>query len=157
MKVFIALSIAVIILLSPSYGLAQSLKDAPVVFRSGNWKVLRTVDKMNDKTDCTGIYKEDYGVQLTEDTLFLKVQGGVEAVTLRFGDKPAQKLRLAKELEKKIRSVMLTDSEFAELTGSGRLIYQVNTVLDSVKTNEINLSGFEEALANIQSGCPVKK
>lgn len=157
MKVFVALSIAVTILLSPSYGLAQNLKEAPVVFRAGNWKVLRTVDKMDDKTNCTGIYKEDYGVQLTEDTLYLKVQGGVEAVTLRFGDKPAQKLRLAKELEKKLRAVMLTDSEFDELSGSGRLLYQVNTIINSVKTNEINLTGFEETLANIRAGCPVKK
>jgi len=157
MKVFAALSIAVTILLSPSYGLAQSLKDAPVVFRSGNWKVIRTVDPMKDTTTCTGIYKDDYRVQLTDGKLFIGIQGGIETVTLRFGEKPAQDLRLAKDMEKKIRSVIITDSEFSELSGSERLLYQVSTLVGSSKTNEIKLAGFEEALANIQSGCPVKK
>jgi len=96
-------------------------------------------------------------VQLTDGKLFIGIQGGIETVTLRFGEKPAQDLRLAKDMEKKIRSVIITDSEFSELSGSERLLYQVSTLVGSSKTNEIKLAGFEEALANIQSGCPVKK
>ncbi len=153
-----ALTIATLILfvLSPSSLFAQSLKNATVAFRAGDWKVLRTVDPMKDTTNCTGIYKENYAVQLTSDTLFIGIQGGIESVTLRFGEKPARGLRLAQEMEKKIRSIVITGSDFSELTGSGRLRYQASTLVSGIKSDEIQLAGFEEALANIRSGCPLQ-
>jgi hypothetical protein len=132
---------------------AQSLKDAKVVLRSGNWKVLRTTDPMKDTTSCTGIYKENYSVQLTSETLYIGVQGGIEGVTLRFGDKPARGLRLAQEMEKRIRSLILSGSEFSELSGSTRLRYQVSTLVSGIKTDEIDLAGYDAALAYIRAGC----
>jgi hypothetical protein len=80
---------------------AQGLKNAQPTLKVGNWTVLRSVDTMTDKISCTGIYKSNYGVQLTPDTLFVKVVGGVESVTLRFGDEPARRMRMPSKIEKK--------------------------------------------------------
>ena len=157
MKALAIFSVIISILTFQHPGYAQSLRDATVVFRAGNWKVLRLVDPMDDTVRCTGIYKDDYRIQLSPDNLFIGIQGGIETVTLRFGDKPAQKLRLASEMEKKIRSAIITGAEFEELNGSKRLLYQVNTLISGIKTGEINLDGFDEALSNIRSGCPLKK
>lgn len=133
---------------------AQGLKDAKVAFLSGNWKVLRSTDPMKDTTTCTGIYKDNYSVQLVSDRLFIGLTGGIESVTLRFDDKPAQRLRLAEDVEKKIRSVIIAGMEFTELAESSRLRYQVGTLVSGVKTGELDLTGIRETVENIRSGCP---
>lgn len=140
-----------------SFGVqAQGLKDATVALKSGSWKVLRSIDPMKDTVSCTGIYKNDFSVQLSPENLFITVSGGIQGVTLRFGDKPAKPMRLAEDMEKKIRAVIISGADFAELSGSGRLRYQVATLVSGVKTDEIDLTGFEEALDSIRSGCPVQ-
>jgi hypothetical protein len=149
---FTLAGIAAIVISTNSHG--QGLKDAAIAFQSANWKVLRSIDSMKDTTSCTGIYKDNYAIQLTTDTLFLGVQGGIQSVTLRYGDKAARSLRLADEMEKKIRSVIIKGADFAELSGSDRLRYQVSTLVSGIKTDELDLVGFEETLANIRSGCP---
>jgi hypothetical protein len=140
----------------PVGGLAQGLRDAKVAFSSGNWKVLRSTDPMKDTTNCTGIYKENYSVQLTPEKLFIGIQGGIQSVTLRFGEKPARGLRLAEDMEKKIRSVIISGSDFAELVDSDRLRYQVSTLVSGIKTDELDLTGLRAALENIRSGCPIQ-
>ena len=127
-----------------------------MAFRSGNWKVLRQIDPMKDTVDCTGIYKEDYGVQLAPQDLFIEVKGGVETVTLRFGDQPAQQMRLAADREKRVRAVIVAGVDFAELLASNRLRYQVLTLIGGVKTGELDLAGIQSALDNIHAGCPIQ-
>jgi hypothetical protein len=136
---------------------AQTLKDARIVSQSGNWKVLRSVDPMKDTTSCTGIHKDNYAIQLTSTTLYIGVLGGLQSVTLRYGDKPARKLRLPEEMEKKLRSIIITGQDFAELSGSVRLRYQASTLVRGIETDEIDLVGFDEVLANIRSGCPIQE
>ena len=140
----------------PTSGSAQSLKDAKLAFTSGNWKVLRSNDPMNDTTNCTGIYKDNYSVQLTPDRLFIGIQGGIQSVTLRFGEKPPRGLRLAEDIEKRIRSIIVSGSDFAELLDSERLRYQVSTLVSGIKTDELDLTGLRPALENIRSGCLIQ-
>lgn len=134
---------------------AQSLKDATVAFSKGNWKVLRSVDPMTDKTSCTGIYDNDYSIQLTPDTLYVSVSGGIESVLLRYDDQPPARMRLATDMEKKIRSMIISGGLFGQLSSTRRLRYQASTLVSGIKTGEIDLTDFNAALSNIQQGCPV--
>jgi hypothetical protein len=154
LRLVAALMIMVIV---PGYALAQSLKDAKVAFASGNWRVLRTINPMNDTTGCTGIYKEDYSVQMTSEKLYISIQGGIQGVTLRFGEKPARGFRLPEKIEKDIRSVIISGSDFAELVNSERLRYQVSTLVSGIKTGDLDLTGIRPALESIRSGCPIQE
>lgn len=149
-----SLAYALIMFLFISPADAQSLKDATVTFSKGNWKVLRSVDLMTDRTSCTGIYDNDYGVQLTPDTLYVSVSGGIESVLLRFDDQPPARMRLATDMEKKIRSVIISGGFFSQLSTANRLRYQTSTMVSGIKTGEIDLTDFSAALSNIQQGCP---
>jgi hypothetical protein len=135
---------------------AASLKDAEVAFTSGNWKVLRYLDSMKDTVVCTGIYKEKYGVQLTSNTLYVSVRGGLQSVTLRFSDKPARRLRLPEEMEKKIGSIIISGSDFSELVESDRLRVEASTLVSGIANEDLDLTGIKEALESVKSGCPVQ-
>ena len=140
----------------PSVACAQGLKDAKVALVTGNWKVLRSTDPMKDTTNCTGIYRDNYSVQLTPDRIFIGIQGGIRSVTLRFDDKPAKSLRLAEDIEKNIRSLIISGSEFAELSDSLRLRYQVGTLVSGIASGDLDLTGIRQALESIRSGCPTQ-
>jgi hypothetical protein len=133
-----------------------NLKSATVAFTSGNWKVLRDQDTMTDKMNCTGIYRDDYGVQLTAESLYIKISGGVESVTLRFGEDQVRPLRLATEMEKKVRVIILTGTDLEQLQTVSRLRYQASTLVSGIKTGELDLKGFSQALENIKAGCPLQ-
>jgi hypothetical protein len=141
--------------LVPIVGAAQGLKNATVAFTAGNWKVLRSIDQMKDTVNCTGIYKDNYQTQLTRDTLYIGVQGGLESVTLRFRDKPARSFRLAEKMEKEIRSIIISGSDFSELLESDRLRFQASTLVSGIKTDDLDLTGIREAQESIRSGCPI--
>lgn len=154
-KVIITLLATILITLT-SLPASANLKSAKVALVSGNWKVLHDKDMMTDKTDCTGIYKNNYGIQLTKDTLYISVPGGIQSVTLRFGDEPAQPFRLATEMEKKVGVIILTGSVFQKLQSVSRLRYQSSTLVDSVKSGDLDLTGLATALNSIKSGCPLR-
>lgn len=135
---------------------SQDLTDATVAMTSGNWKVLRSADMMTDKTTCTGIYNDDYGVQLSPDRLFISIRGGVQSVTLRFDDSPPERFRVATEMEKKIRSIIISGSDFTRLRSAQRLRYQSGTLVSGVQNGEINLTGSAAAYESITQGCPVE-
>jgi hypothetical protein len=109
---------------------------------------------MSDKTSCTGIHKGDRTIQLTGDTLFISVQGGIESITLRFGDEPPERMRLATDIEKKVRALSITGNEFRKLLGSRRLRVQVLTMVQGIAMFDLDLSGIEDAVGSIRSGCP---
>lgn len=148
--------LAAVALTLASSSASADLKNATVALKSGNGKVLRDKDTMTDKTDCTGIYRDDYGVQLTAKSLYIRVSGGLESVTLRFGDEPAHPLRLVTEEEEEIGVVILTGTEFEQLQTVSRLRYKALTLVSGVKTGELDLTGFSPALENIRAGCPVQ-
>lgn len=153
-KIFLLLAIVALAGLSTSA--SADLKTATVAFTSGNWKVLRDKDTMTDKIDCTGIYRDEYGVQLTAETLYVKVSGGLESVTVRFGDEQARPLRLPTETEKKIRAIMLTGTDLDQLQAVTRLRYQASTLVSGIKTGDLDLTGFTQALESIKAGCPLQ-
>jgi hypothetical protein len=154
-KTYLLTTFTALISLTGSVAFAD-LKDAQVAFKSGNWKVLRSIDSMKDTVDCTGIYKENYGVQLTNDTLYVSVKGGVESVTLRFGNKPARSLRLAEKLEKNIRSIIISGTDFSELLESDRLRIQASTLVRGIANEDFDLSGIKDALDSIRANCPTQ-
>lgn len=154
-KSFVALVTLAAVAVSAT-AFAQSLRDAETALTVGNWKVLRTIDQMNDSVRCTAIYNNDYSIQLSKDTLYLAVQGGVQGVTLRFDDNPANRLRLATDMEKRIRSVIISGREFSQLTGSSRLRYQVATLFRGSADGDIDLNGLPAALDSINRQCPIE-
>ena len=125
--------------------------------RYGKWTVLRDIDKMTDKVSCTGVQGDKYEIQLSSDTLFARVSGGVESVTLRFDQKPAQRMRLAKEMEKKVRAVIIDGSEFSEALDSNRILMEIGTLVSGIKTIEIDSTGIKEAVKFIADGCPLQQ
>ena len=133
--------------------LLAGLSSEPIVFKSGNWSVHRSTDAMTDEITCTGVYKDNYGIQLNDDTLYIQVRGGVRGVKLRFGEQPPEELRLPNDMEKKIGVIMIQDNDFTKLLASNRLRAEAITVLDSVNDYDIDLTGITDALKNIHSGC----
>lgn len=131
------------------------LTDAPTVFRTGDWRVVRDVNKMTDKVECTGLLGAGYDNQLTEAEFFVGFKGGVKSLTLRFGEKPAKPLRLASELEKYTQSAIISGGDFNELLEVERLRVQALTILDSVLLKDLNVRGIREVINNIKSGCPL--
>lgn len=134
---------------------AQGLKNATKTLTVGNWTVLRDVDAMTDKVGCTGIYKGEPSIQLSDSGFYFRVTGGIEAVTLRFDSEPARQMRLATKMEKNIRAIILDGSDFSTVTNSTRLRYQVLTLVSGTQSGDLDLSGIQEALAHIRANCPL--
>jgi hypothetical protein len=148
------LFLALVFLASAVPATSGSLADAPVVFRSGNWSVVRTTDPMTDAVSCTGIYKDDYAIQLSPSDLYIRVQGGIEGITLRFDDEAPRRLRLATEMEKKTDAVDISGADFTQLSSTRRLRVEVVTLVRGGQFSDIDLSGIREAQETIRLGCP---
>ena len=88
---------------------AQSLSKGEVVFTGTNWRVMRTKDGMTDKVTCTGIWRDEYRVQLNAEAFYInrKGQGGVDAYHVRIDDAPAKEMVLATRTERDISAIML--------------------------------------------------
>ncbi|MFD1839115.1 hypothetical protein [Paracidovorax cattleyae] len=135
---------------------SASLADSKKVFSSGSWSVLRGTDSMTDKATCTGVYKKDYSKQLSADTLYISIRGGISSVTMRFDDEPPRGLRLATETEKGIDAITVNEAEFDKLLQSSRLRMRVSTLVSGIQDFDIDLRGLNDAVENIRSGCPEK-
>jgi hypothetical protein len=145
-----------LVLLAASHATsAQSLKDAVTTLKVGNWSVLRSVDTMTDKLSCTGVYKSNYGVQLTPDSLYVKISGGIQSITMRFGDFPPQSMRLPQKLEKDVGTVIIEGREFSQAVETNRLRLQVLTLVRGVATEDLDTTGVQAAVEHIRAGCPM--
>lgn len=133
---------------------AQGLQNATPTLKTGNWTVLRNVDGMNDKIICTGIYKDNYRVQLTKEALYVRIPGGLEGIVLRFGDDPARPLRLPLKLEKEVGAVIFELGDFHAALATPRLRVQVGTLVRGVHFDDLDMTGAREAHAHITDGCP---
>lgn len=151
---FSTLAGCIVFICSGAFG--AGFEDAEVAFKTGNWKVLRSIDPMKDNVVCTGIFKENYGIQLTIDALYVSVKGGIQGVVLRFNDKPAKSWRIPEEIEKKIRSVIISGTDFSELIGSDRVRIQASTLVRGIANEDLDLSGIKGALESIKAGCPIQ-
>jgi hypothetical protein len=125
-----------------------------LAMRAGPWSVMRAVDPMTDRPDCIGIYKDSYDVQLSKTSMYVRVQGGIQLVTMRFGDEAAKPGRLPTKMEKDVRAVILQPMEFEEMRAQQRLRMTVLTMVSGVQSFDINGPGIEDAIASIASDCP---
>lgn len=148
------------LLLALAQPFAATLAGAPVVFESGNWKVLRTADLMSDEVVCTAIHGDDYSKQLSENGLYLTPVGGVKMYQLRFDDLPAEK-RASTLMDRMLsrHSVVLKNTskrhrKLDQALAASRLRVEVFTILQTVEQFDLDLTGIREAYANIQAGCP---
>ena len=139
---------------SSFYTFAQGFKSDKVSLVSGNWTVYRNINPMTDKVSCTGLYKNNPSIQLSQDNLYVKIQGGLESVTLRFGESPAQPLRLAQKIEKSLGAVDINGTEFSQALQNDRLRVQVLTLVRGVALEDMDLSGIKGAIDHIRNGCP---
>lgn len=131
------------------------LADLPIVYKSGQWDVRKSVDSMTDKVTCTGVHRKNFGYQASADTLYLNVRGSLKSVTLRYGDNKPEAFRLATDLERDIGSMILKGGEFRKLLTVNRLRTQSLTYLDSLDSKDIDLSGIKKVVAFIKAGCKV--
>lgn len=144
---------AVAVLLSIwSISSSANLAEAPVVFKSGSWNVHRTTDTMTDKTSCTGIYNNDFGIQLTDDTLFISIRGSLRGYQFRFDDQPVSQMYIANDTEERMDTIIIK-ANFKKTLGSDRLRVKALTY-NSSKDYDLDLSGIVDAVQNIRSGCP---
>ena len=84
------------------------------------------------------------------------MRGGLESVTLRFGDKPARSMRLAEKAEKDLRSIVISGNDFTELIESDRLRIQAFTLVGGITNEDFDLSTIKDVLDSIRGGCPVQ-
>lgn len=141
-----------------SNALADAQLNSPTIaFKSENWKVLYYKDIMSDKITCTGFYRDDYGVQLTANSLLIRVAGGLESMTLRFGDEQITPPRNLTDLERSSGIVELSGLEFAHVQSVNRIRYQASMRLSRYNAGDIDLTGLKQALENINANCPVPR
>lgn len=144
----------VVLALCTATGHAGNLSQQPVVFNSGNWNVHRGTDPMTDKTTCTGVYKDDFGIQLSSGDLYIHITGGLESIQLRFDDAPPASTRMATPIEKQISSIDISGSDFTQLMRASRLRTSIYTLVSGVHEDDIDLTGIGDAYNAIHNGCP---
>lgn len=146
------LVVTMLLALPPLDTFAGNLKDAPVIFKSGNWSVRQSTDLMNDKKTCVALYKDGFYIQVTEANfsvsetypVSLYGRGGIQGYTYRVDDAPPTKMKVATDIEKKVSAAYLTGSEFRQLLSSRRFRIQVLTMLPSLVEEDIDLRGLSE-------------
>lgn len=123
-------------------------------FKSGNWIVNQKLDAMTDKKTCTALYRGEWAVQGTVDSFYIGLsgRGGVRAYKLRLDDAPPDDLRLASDLEKKISAADLSYS-FGRIYDAKRVRVQITTILNTVVVEDVDMSGFKEAVDFMKSNC----
>ena len=123
-------------------------------FKTGNWTVNQKLDAMTDKKTCTALYRGEWAVQGTADSFYIGLsgRGGVRAYKLRIDDSSPDELRLASDLEKKISAADLSYS-FGRIYDAKRVRVQITTILNSVVVEDIDMTGFKEAVDFMKSNC----
>jgi hypothetical protein len=137
---------------------AQSLADSPIIFHNGQWDVHRTTNAMTDAAVCTGVYKNQYGVQLSENALTIAINDGdktdaIKTVRLRFDEEDAKPSRPASKDELKNNAIEISGGDFNELLDSKRLRYEVLMESNTALAGDINLDGAFLVHGNVAAGC----
>jgi hypothetical protein len=125
-----------------------------VVFKSGNWFVVRSVRARSDTIGCTGFYKSERDVQLGADQLILKVAGKPRRIVVRFNDEISLPARAPTKAEQQLGAIVIGGDHFEKLQGSRRLNVEFTTK-EKRSQVALRLQGLPEALANIRNGCPL--
>jgi hypothetical protein len=132
---------------------AADLARSPIILRNGDWAVHRSHDALTDAKVCTGIYKENFNIQLSANALIIAIPDSVQSVRLRFDDDEAQDLRLAKGSERAIGAINISGADYRRLLQSKRLRYAATTGSGSLVNGDIDLNGVNIIRSNIEAGC----
>jgi hypothetical protein len=136
----------------PDLRIASNQTHNQIPANIGNWRIKKDADQMSDQPSCLAFLDRNSQVQLYHDTFFigLRGRGGIQSITLRFDDKPAQPMRIPSRIEKELSSINFTRSEFDELQRSKRLRVEVSTVLNHIWRDDIDLNGHLDALEQLR-------
>jgi hypothetical protein len=116
--------------------------------------VLRTIDSMTDEIVCTGIYKNNYGIQLGKEMLHIRVPGGPVTYQFRLDNEEAMDQEQTSDLQQRIGTIDVVRGDFKDLQAARRLRYTSVTLLGHVVEGDLDLTGLPEALHHIKAGCP---
>jgi len=138
--------LAGVALLAASRAQAQDTP-APIVFRSGAWVVRRAIDPMTDRPSCVATpLASPFRVEVDSSSLYIAIRpGGVQAVTVRYGEEPAAPLRIATDVERQLGAVALEGEDFAHVLRVARLRVQVLTRFNTGILVDLDLHGALEA------------
>ena len=137
----------------PQAAAQPKLQTNEPVFRSGNWFVVRSTKEGRDTVACTGFYKAHRGIQLSEDSLIVRVPDDVQDITIGYGDK-MRPARPPEDIEKELRAVVFRGADFDRLRRTRIIKLEISTARGQIR-HELNVQGINAALLNIASGCPV--
>lgn len=126
-----------------------------VTLTAGNWRVERSVDSMTDEVTCTGYHKENRGIQLTPDILFISVPGSLRSINLRYGSNPAHELRVPSSIEVQMGAVDIHGDEFREALETNRIRGSFLTVFKDIVSLDLNTTGIAAAYDHVHAGCPI--
>lgn len=154
-KILISL-VALSSVLAMQSAIAASPKEKNPKRQFGNWVIVRSVDPMTDAVKCEGRHlvnpKE---IQLSGSTLFIATAGGVRSLTIRFGDEPAEEMRLPTQLESRVGAFLIEGDEFEKAMTTKRVRAKILTMYEGVKTIEFDSTGIDRAVEHINAGCPL--
>ncbi len=132
---------------------AGDLANSPVILRNGDWSVHRTHDPMTDAKVCTGVYKDNYDIQLSATALLISIPDGLKSVRLRFDNEDAEELRLPRNSERAISAININGADYQRLLRSKRLRFEALTLTDNVVNGDLDLNGVNIIRSNIEAGC----
>lgn len=117
----------------------------------GEWRVLRTVDGMDDKPTCFAVYGGAEGVQLSGEAVYISLRGrgGLSAYRFRWDDDPASSLNLATDFEKRSSIIQIGNGVHVmpdRLRAAKRLRAQVSTLVSGIRDYDIDLSAGAEIM-----------
>ena len=130
-----------------------NLADAPTIFESGKWKVVRDIDKMTDKAICVGIHNNNYKIQLNDDSLYLLMPGNLRGVVLRYNEGPPLDVRLPNDSEKNYSGVILKGMEFIALQKTQRLRVRAVLYSDEMPFMDLDVTGVKDVLTYMKQSC----
>jgi hypothetical protein len=155
MKAAFLISIALALAGIAAPGIAQpGVQTNRTVLRAGNWYVVRSTHKVTGAVACTGFYIGNPGVQLTKESLVLRVPGEIKSIGMRIGDRPARAARAPQPTEKQMGAVVLAGADFDQLRQNKTLALDVTTA-QGRDSHTLQLDGLAAALKNINDGCPL--
>jgi hypothetical protein len=138
----------------PAETKVAALPKPPKKFSSHAWVMDESTNAMTDKKECTALYKNEWTIQGTENNLYvsLKGRGGVSSYTVRIDDEPAKSMQLATQSEKGMSTIIL-QPYFESLYNATRLRIQVLTLLRGIVNEDIDMTGFKDAVDYIRNSC----
>lgn len=125
---------------------------------AGKWTVYVEKDAMSDETRCTALYDDRSQIQLSPKSLGISYRGrgGVQAYRIRLDEAPAQSLRPATDIERKVGAAVIEGAKYREVLTAQRVRVQAYTLRNMVIDEDIDLSSVGDVQRLfVQAGCAI--